>query len=1232
MIPSLDELDKKSSIPSLDELEAKKKIGDSTITPLETSSEALDSSGQSTGYKYSWDSINTEPKKEIPAVRTYATSTEGRAEVELPKTVEEAKKAGEKPTIKNYVATVAQKSAEHIGEFVKEGLEGTAEGLKTAKEGLKMTGLIQPTIEDFDKISKEYPDNIQLRGFVKVLAGTSNAAMSILTHATPVGIGFTEGTKLLETTVPRSKDLTKYLFAPVSSLYQKITGEELTGTGKDIAQIGDLIGAIAMFKGGEKGLELSKKLVEDKPLTAEDVNLAIKSAIDVAKDPESFQKIAEEKGFKIKDAEKIAQEQNIQPQKSEGNTVSQEVLQEQNPNISEQKGETAVEPAAATATDNPLAADSEAKTPFKEQLPLEETPNETTPPIKTEDAPKDNLEETTKVNEPINEEVKQPEVPSKAEPTNDKPTEPSVTGISKESQENRAKELGVEPAPRGKGITPEEAVERGKQAIKEGADAEKIAAEYKKTKKISVDDFNVLSTHADDLAKETNKAADENGVESTEYKDALAKELKWNEEIINPIANEFFHQTGMRLQGDVDVDTGSYTGLKRAWQREHKKDFTPNQSRTAKELSDKVKKQDKIIAELQKKLTDHIDNAIKEEPKIKLTSERKEKLKQSINDRLARLSNVKFAIENSDKTNVITEITGLIKDVAELGGLEFIDAVKNVIEKLPHLKDFIQKNNEDIKNEFNKPENDLFTRFIDKKDSKFSPQDVRDIWGYAKKEYLDKESSFRDMLSGVSKDLGLSAEQVLRAIEKPKGARVISDEMYRTQNRRTDAVNRAKQFVKSGNDPKIIKFFKNIPSVFFALKTAGHGTVGMITHAGMNIFKPSSWNTYFPQFFKQFGYAFGDVAKYEKAMQNLQLDPHYTFWKRNGLAVDPNKKYDDYQGFKNYFGKLSKVGDRGFNALKVYRLDLAKSIYEGLSNVEKADPNTAKEIASIVNHSTGTADLRVPETLGVALFAPRLEASRWARLITSPAKAASTFINWNKATPSEKVSAKIYSKRAGEMIATYSALLAANAAILSLTGSNQKINITDPTQPDFMKFKFGDKTLDMTGGMLSNIRFLSGLIKASTEPQQISMGMHKSRMEKIEQLVGSYLRGKLSPFGSTVADISTQADFKGKPLPFSSDKPKKGEKKYTWIEYLAKQQTPIPVAEAINNIAESMKEKGMTTPQISDILEGILIAAIVGGTGARIATSKPMTKKQIRYNKKHENEFTKFMSKSTYFK
>jgi hypothetical protein len=564
-----------------------------------------------------------------------------------------------------------------------------------------------------------------------------------------------------------------------------------------------------------------------------------------------------------------------------------------------------------------------------------------------------------------------------------------TTGISQESLSKTASKLGSEAPERGEGISPEEGVSRGRELLSKGEDPNKILDEFKKDNKISADAVALVRAQHEKLMKDVYSAADKYGISSEQYKIAKDEALKWAKDVVKPMATEW-HKVGQTFQGETDIDTGSFVGLNIAFQEAYGHDFSSKQAKEATILSDKVKKMSDEYEKTIKELTDKIDKLVKDNPQG--TKNIKENAKRIANvirqGKLSRPGVFSSATPASLVWDTAIEITA--KSI-EAGGT----IAQAIADGLEHIRNSEWYKSSDKKEEAEKTfadyindkseKKDLFNQFVDKKDSKFTPEEVRDIWNYAKKEYLDKGMPYKDMLSGVSKDLSLTPEQVRRAITQPKGARIIEDELYIKQRNRARAIQNAKDWIETTDTPRALRFIKALPSFFFGLKVFGHGTVGMITHSGSNIFKPTSWNTYWPNFFRQFKYAFGPTAAYEKAMENLTLRPDFNFWRRAGLACDPVKVYDDYQGFSKYmgkyFGRITETGDRGFNALKVYRIDLAKSIYEGLSQVERSDPNTAKEIAKIVNHSTGSANVIVPKSLGVAFFAPRLEASRWARLV-----------------------------------------------------------------------------------------------------------------------------------------------------------------------------------------------------------------------------------------------------------
>lgn len=244
------------------------------------------------GYQYSWNK-----PQEVKPLEDYRKEYKSK------------KEAGT-ATVGDYIKDASFAVAEHIGEFALEGITGITEGVKKAGEGAKMMGVIQPTIEDVYNFNKEYPDNLAARGFVKTLAGVGEAGFSAIMHGTPGGVALLEATKGIEAVVPGSEIVFEYLFAPVTSVTQKITGEELTGTAADVAQVFDFALLLGLPHGGKKLYDKYKK--GDK-LTQPEVAEVQKNAIEGLKDPEFAKQTAEQAGLKIKDDAVIADQQGFKP-------------------------------------------------------------------------------------------------------------------------------------------------------------------------------------------------------------------------------------------------------------------------------------------------------------------------------------------------------------------------------------------------------------------------------------------------------------------------------------------------------------------------------------------------------------------------------------------------------------------------------------------------------------------------------------------------------------------------------------------------------------------------------------------------------------------------------------------------------------------------------------------------------------------------------------------------------
>jgi hypothetical protein len=486
----------------------------------------------------------------------------------------------------------------------------------------------------------------------------------------------------------------------------------------------------------------------------------------------------------------------------------------------------------------------------------------------------------------------------------------------------------------------------------------------------------------------------------------------------------------------------------------------------------------------------------------------------------------------------------------------------------------------------------------------FTEEERHAIYRYASETYIDHGHSFPDTIHKVATDLGLKPQWVARAFAEKGPLRRVANDVYARMAHRRNIVQAAKDYVRSIDTPAYKRFARVIYNAPFSIAVFGHGTVGMQTHAGAHLFQPSQWNSYFRNVVRQFQYM--RPAVHEAAMQALIRDPHYVEAKRSGLAIDPERSYTDYEVYGKLFGKSAikpiravlEMGNRGFDVLKTYRLEQWKNEMNRVPASMKADPADATEvgkaIAQMVNHSTGVSDIG-HGTLSTAasklLFAAKLEASRWARIVGDPIKTTDTFLNWKQASAGDRAVAIRRVRNAAEFAAFYYATLLANNGLMAAFGSNNRVNFTDPSKSDWLRHKIGDHTIAAEGNLLAPVRFLARLAHdlwgSRTKFQEST---HESRFDSAIGHAGNYVRGKLAPFPSIAADIGTQADYAGRPLPFSTDKPKsKDQPKYQWSEY-ALAHGPIPLSGAIREMYDAFREKGMSAMQTTTILRALAIA------------------------------------------
>lgn len=711
-----------------------------------------------------------------------------------------------------------------------------------------------------------------------------------------------------------------------------------------------------------------------------------------------------------------------------------------------------------------------------------------------------------------------------------------VTGVSERVRTRMASEGRAEEYQPGVGSSPEQMKSLGRQIIAGGRDPESLLKMMKKRgAAVSGREMAVLSAHDDALVKAADQARDALRADPNNptLKASAERAIKAEQDWYNRISKyrTEFQKLGVAQQGQVDVDTGSFTSLTRHFENVNKRVPDPKEQQVAQSYVDKIKDLEGRLSKLQQQF---------EAQPSKMAGKTKLPITQS---ELAQ----HFAKRKADGS-----LYGSVRQGKEVGAVR-----------------------------------------ISKGAPQFTQDEIGAIWNYSKQRYIGmgnveqgRAFDFGEIIANVSRDLGLDQDEVIHAFTQNKTIpRRMVDEMYRLSHERRQAVTQAKAWVEAGNKNPVAKLFGAIMEIPRATAVLGHGGVGMITHAGPNIARPSSWSAYWPSVFKQWAVSLGkpggpsSAVVHEQMLKAIESKPDFAFKVRSGLKIEPDRIYDDWQTYARYFGKaggvlgeLAKRGDRGMDVLKKFRDEYFDLEWKRTPD-ELKTPEYAKELAQWVNHASGSGNFP-NKTIAQFMFAPSLEAARWARTVGDPIKTAKTYsdvlFNGGKnTTPEQKAIANLRVKRAAELIAVYVGSLAANTGLQSATGQQDKVNFTDPTKSDWLRYKWNGRTADPMGGVTAPLRFLATVAQSVKSEQPI---------EKVGEQSIRYARGKLAPTIEIGTELAFKRDFLGRPLPFASQKmkddaAKRGKMPVSWREY-AWDKAPIPVAGVAREVYDTLKEHG----------------------------------------------------------
>lgn len=781
-------------------------------------------------------------------------------------------------------------------------------------------------------------------------------------------------------------------------------------------------------------------------------------------------------------------------------------------------------------------------------------------------------------------------------------------GISHEALNALAEKIGLPEIERGKSYDPKELADRGRKLLNAGADPNKIADDFYSNGLTDENGVSVIRAKIEQLFKNGEQIPDKDSTSFKENFDQLSKFMQVEKDM-----GTFAHRVMKSFQGQRDIDTDSFVYVSMAAERKLGRELNKEEKAKIDGLTKQVSNLKSKISEYEERLKNAIDKDLNGETEVKLSvSDKAKKLAATIRKGKAHKPGVFSAA--TPASLVWDTAVETVAQVVEKGG-KLVDAIQKGVEYIKST-DWYKGLSEDKKKEaedaFIKEHRDsdgtslesLQEMLADKKD-KFTPQEAKAIWDYAKKEYLNTGSDYLEMLSGVANDLGYTMTQVSKAIITPKTQR-LSDEMWKQRSELSKNRASVKRWLDNKGGNLALKGFRTAIDTFREAAVFGHGAIFIGTHAMPTLFDIPRAKHTIRGFLNAYKAAYGKTSNYELMIADLKNSPNYLKAQRAGLQNNPERIGSDTEIISHHLKWFTEAGERGFNAIKILRQNLFDSHYNALPETLKQDPEVLKEIAHIVNNATGATNYKVPNWMREVTFAGGMEISRWERIIKNPAKAADILgkLATGKATPAEKVFVRVWATRAGTIAGVYTSALIVNNAInayLYPDDDKKRINFFNPSKGDWFKLKFGSVVIDPTSGVGTSLRFLTTIASMPFESEKYikSHNQGDNRKNALAKKVLGYGLGKLSPGYTTIGELVLKHDYTGNTIPFSNDKPfYKSARKLTVPEYV-EHKLPLPLAEGFEIYNDAAHEAGANDKVWNAYTKGIFFGGLSGLTGVR---------------------------------
>lgn len=727
-----------------------------------------------------------------------------------------------------------------------------------------------------------------------------------------------------------------------------------------------------------------------------------------------------------------------------------------------------------------------------------------------------------------------------------------IYGVAERVRKARAAAGQVAPVPTGQGVSAEEAVKWGQDLIAMGADPEVSMREFERTRATSFDLISFTRAYGEQLAKSARSVEEKFGTDSIQYRTAQKALSDWDTRT-KPIQTEW-HKQGMAQQGETDIDTGSFTGINRAFREISGRDLNPAEAKTARKLAADVNEADKATEPAKAGLQTAIDGIAEKGTPVKVAADL-ESQRKAFGDYESGKPMTPLQVKTlwtRAKTEYIDKGNDSRPDIVHKLAIDLGLPVKDIMRGLEQTKPV------------RRAADDVWQR---QRQARMLKEFAKNWVNHATETWLQKSlptvaRTLFTLKTGLHGTVALGTHAPLVVATHPILFKnnfgrmyhlVLSPEYYEMQQheiarrpnytvaQRAGLVNDMSK-MEDFSDPKLAQGFPKMAAWFKAKLDKAH--LGRVVGMGTR------------------GYSVLKILR-----QDL---------------------------FDNAWNKLAESEKSP---------ELAKAIADSVNHITGVTKTGGGVVGKYAHY---------------ALFAPKLEASRVAVIATDPVRAVNSLLKMKNMTEAEKWFATNQFKEKASIFAVFTGLMLANQQLNELFGDKKKLNGVpvalggggwNPMQSDFGKFRVAGMTFAWGSPFLTMTRLPLRIYQIGAG----SGGKTKYLIypdESMYKTGGSYLRTQASPFISPVISVITKGDYADRPLPqmpgYGKPQPvpkrlaAEGVKPYTWKEFGTGIVLPIPFEEGANEVFHYY-DLGQTKAAQNTLLRAFAITLIMAGTGGRMA-------------------------------